>query len=335
MRYAGLLVGPAAWCALSMFGALVMAVATGLRGTDILSNYANLSVVTTSLGFLIWIAVPWFRSPEARSRGPFNAAIDTLRDRWLMMIIPLAIIPIFMTSFTVMKTAVPLMTGYHFDGLWTNADALVFGTDPWRITHGLFGSGGSAFLSLVYTTGWGLVFALVTPIYALSGNPARVTRAFSALLATWLVGGVAGTALFSSVGPVFVDLVDPSLVSRFAPLHASLAELLPEDGAILFSQEYLRQSVGIQKVFHAGGISAMPSMHLGVCAWLVLLSGASLWRFPALVLWLLIWIGSVHFGYHYAVDGLVGSLIAWGCWKVCMLRSIRGPARVRSAMVPA
>jgi len=68
----------------------------------------------------------------------------------------------------------------------------------------------------------------------------------------------------------------------------------------------------------AGGISAMPSMHVACTA----LIAASMWTyglvwrvFGALFL-ALIMLGSVHLGWHYAVDAYVGVGVAIGIFLI-------------------
>ena len=67
-----------------------------------------------------------------------------------------------------------------------------------------------------------------------------------------------------------------------------------------------------------GGISAMPSMHV-VLAALWAFAGWHLSRVLGAVLTVytaLIWVGSVHLGWNYAVDGIVSLAVLAGIWAV-------------------
>jgi hypothetical protein len=64
------------------------------------------------------------------------------------------------------------------------------------------------------------------------------------------------------------------------------------------------------------GITAMPSMHVAMAqlTWLGMrrVSRAAGWWFFAF--FVVIWIGSVHLAYHYAVDGLVSVIATTAIW---------------------
>ncbi|HVF37974.1 MAG TPA: phosphatase PAP2 family protein [Sphingomicrobium sp.] len=315
MKFARELIVPAGICVATFVVALTLATRAGISGNQILFDYFEIAAFTTLLAFLFCCLLPSLRPRELRQHSPMAAGISLLRDRGLLLLVPLFIFPVFMTGFTVSKTAFPHFVGFQWDGFWTVADAILLGgQDPWRLTHAWIGRQGTLFLSQCYTFLWGVILAIVPPLLLLGGQPGQGIRFYHAQMLMWFLGGVAGATLFSSVGPIFADLVDPVLGERFEPLRSSLALLLPEHHLMLQTQEYLRNSYGVPTAVRGAGISAMPSMHLGVVAMFVIVARGTIWFVPAVIFWMLIWVGSVHFGFHYAIDGIAGAVIAWFSW---------------------
>ena len=67
------------------------------------------------------------------------------------------------------------------------------------------------------------------------------------------------------------------------------------------------------------GISAMPSMHVGASILFAILGFASGKKWLGYLLSafaFLIFIGSIHLGWHYAIDGYAGAVVAVVCWWV-------------------
>jgi hypothetical protein len=237
------------------------------------------------------------------------------RERAAYLALPAIIFPLFLASFTAVKTAIPFLVGYSWDPFWAAADRLIFRDDGWRIAHFWLGSGSARWLEWAYSVGWGLSLIFVTALVALNASPKFIARFYTAMMATWLIGGVAFAYLFSAAGPVFADRATPDGVEDFADLQQFLKSNLAPESPIRLTQQYLASALHSHVAVKGGGISAMPSMHLAAVSIYVVGARRTWWLVPATVFWLIIFVASAYFGYHYWVDGLAAAGIAAACWK--------------------
>ena len=290
----------------------------GLAGRDILTVYLEVSLFVSLLSLLAWMILPPLRSRAYRGVGPLSAGRRLIGEKAPALGLTLLAFPLFMTAFTTMKTAFPFFTGYQWDRLFTDLEAALFFGDPWRHSHALIGPALGKFLSAIYSVGWGFSLAFAVPFLCFNASVEKSARAMAALMLSWLVGGVVLAALFSSAGPVFAHFADPDLRLTYEPLRAALAASLGPDNTVVMTQQYLATTYMVPELFKGGGISAMPSMHIAVALWLAFVAPKGPLRWLAIAQWIAIWVGSVHFGYHYALDGALGSLIAWAMWRLCV-----------------
>lgn len=321
---------PAMLCALAEVIALLWGARAELAFTGAINDYFQIALTTSVLAALLWCGLPFLRQPEFRAMLPSQAAPAWLRARWPLLLFPLLISPTFNLSYTIAKSASPHLVGFHGDWAFARADRILFGTDAWRLTHAIIGPTGSRALSFVYTYVWGVLFVGFGATLNLFGSVETTIRYHSARMLTWLVGGVVVAAWLSAAGPAFADLADARLALEFSPLKVALARILPATDPLLLSQDYLRETLTYGEVVRAGGISAMPSMHVATAALFACVCWPTRLRWPSVIFWLTIWVSSVHFGFHYAVDGAVGSMFAWLAWRASAPIARRGTASLPS-----
>jgi hypothetical protein len=134
----------------------------------------------------------------------------------------------------------------------------------------------------------------------------------------WIGVGSVMAFLLPAAGPCFYQpLVGP------APEFMALMDKLATDQAALGSplsaltfQDRLLSLHGLGPLTGGAGISAMPSVHNG----LAILFAFAAFRIGRKAGWamtiyaVLIWIGSIHLGWHYAIDGIASLPLAWGIW---------------------
>lgn len=241
-----------------------------------------------------------------------------LRQKLRRAVPMLASLVVFMPMFGDMKSAIPLFHAFEWDASFIAIDRAIHGTDPWRLLQPVFGYPlVSSGLSLIYHLWILLIYA--GGIYFGFYEPSERLRLryFFTYFAIWSVIGIAMATGFASVGPCFVEpiLGNPYFREQMTYLHLANESypVLVLDVQNQLLAWYRSGDYGLGR-----GITAMPSMHVAlVTLYFFAFRGRS-----ALTSWLVggfalaILIGSVHLGYHYAIDGYVSILVTYLLWRL-------------------
>ena len=235
-------------------------------------------------------------------------------------LLPILVMPVLMGSFGTLKMLMPRARDFVWDDWLASADKFLFlGYQPWQFTHAVFGSPYlTHLLDLAYAMWVALLFTAVL-FYSLLAPRYERARFFLAFAGSWLLIGVLGAYVFASAGPCYAALVGAVSAPDFAPLMERL-QAIHEGGTPLAAYKWqgVLWSNHIQQRYgFAMGISAMPSMHNAITVLFALtLSRAprpiriAAWTFVAVI-----FIGSIHLGWHYAIDGIAAGLMMWGLWS--------------------
>lgn len=292
---------------------------------------AMLGFVASTLAVAWWGGVPFslgLYAPLWPTFGLLGGAAFALKGllpaRWriaerLALAAPVLLVaPAFFSAFTSLKSGLARLHPYSWDATIGGWDRALFGQDAWRVLQPMLGHPPITFALSVLYSGWhvamltlfgGLCFSL--------GRPALRAQALLALVACWaLLGTWAATAL-ASVGPCFVGPMHVAAPDGFAPQAAYLEAANRQLPIWEFvEQNRLLDAAAAGKPVLGSGISAMPSMHVAVAMLMMLVA----WRFGrragivGSVYFVIILLGSVHLGWHYAMDGLAGAAGAWLLW---------------------
>lgn len=277
-----------------------------------------LAVVCLLLGHALYIIV------AIRPRRPLQLFAHHLRDRFFILdriaiALPLLIfIPRFGGAFTLVKAAIPRIDPFTWDPEFVELDTFLhFGFQPWELLQPILGSPfATAIVGWFYSL-WFFALSFVWTWEAFSlRNPTLRLLFFYSLLLIWIIFGVLGAIYFTSAGPAFygllIDGTDP-----FEPLMDALRSANEQYSiGALVAQGVLWDNYLMRDVRLGGGISAMPSMHVAMTL-LFALVGWRTARWLGIILFtyfLIVLIGSVHLGWHYAIDGYVmvpGVLLVW------------------------
>lgn len=220
-------------------------------------------------------------------------------------------IVIFMRTFVGFKGAIPEINPFRWDRAFMLLDRrLHFGYDPWRLLFPVFGHPAITRAIDVLYYSWFpiLVLTLVWQGWTSSHRlrwRRRRTRFFVSYVATWILLGTVAATVFSSVGPCYYGLVT-GLHDPFQPLLLHLQMVNETHPLIALDvQRYLWEGYSGQAAHAIEGISAMPSLHVAIPVLFAMMGwrthrwlGIAYTTYAVIVV-----VGSVHLGWHYAIDG--------------------------------
>src|SRR5262249_19565391 len=228
--------------------------------------------------------------------------------------------PIMAATFSYFKTAIPAFQPFTWDARFAAWDRFLHGGyDPWRLLQPIVGHPFvTALLSDGYRVWFGVTYCLLLWIMIDTRRPRLRMRYLLTFALSWILLGNMAATLLSSAGPAFFGRVT-GLADPFVPLidylrEANKVAIVPA----VEIQEMLWTWYKNGDTIVGAGISAMPSLHVGI-AFSFFLLGQAISRplgllgppYAAIIL-----ISSVHLGWHYAVDGyaaIVGTWIIWFC----------------------
>jgi hypothetical protein len=237
-------------------------------------------------------------------------------DAIFNLMIIVVVVPIFLYSYHTFKISIPTLHSFSWDESLMKLDfAIHLGNHPWSMIHPFLGYPEiTRVITYCYHHVWEGV--LITMVFWMAWSPRRHLRKqfFLSFLLTWITLGTVLATVLSSAGPCYFDKIS-GLKNPYGPLMDYLNSM--PDLLSVHAQKMLWE-IHAQKVpmFYTG-ISAMPSMHVAATV-LCAMVGWQLNRAVGLILALfaaIIQLGSVHLGWHYAVDGYLSALFTFLIWK--------------------
>ena len=254
-------------------------------------------------------------------RYPVKAYLrQVARPGWWVSWLRLWLAAVVMTyGYFWLKVVIPLVNPRLWDdALWRLDTVLHFGVSPSVFVPGLLA--GTPLVALLDRWYW---LWVPTIFYTLSFWSAGLDRPLArrfllSCVLLWTLGSWIYLSV-PAVGPVFVEPQAFAAVHDDMPLVRAGQQALAENYQVMLAG---RRTGELKRFKPTRGVAAMPSLHVGA-HFLFFLWARRRARWLALPFALataFTFAGSLLSGYHYAVDGYAGMLLAWLCYRVAVWR---------------
>ena len=260
----------------------------------------------------------------ARTRSIAGAVDHSVKvllstDNLARAIPTILLVGVFMFTFPSFKSHIPDFNPFVWDAALAEFDRILhFGHSPWELLAAVTGYGAfTVKIDQIYYLWFPVVFTATAAIALIPGHNDWRHRYLLSFVLAWIVIGCILAVGYSSVGPIFYDRLYGGS-SGFTALTAQL-EAVNSASALhtLHVRDQLWQAYSSPTNQIISGISAMPSMHNAIAVLLFLAArhGDAILKWMAGAFAAVIFIGSIHLGWHYAADGYVSAIAIIAIWK--------------------
>lgn len=273
------------------------------------------------LTYILIIELP--RTIKARSKRPLTDALKATHQkisfsRLIVGGILICVTSIVWSVFSCIKNMLPSLAPFWLDQEIADLGQMLHGGyTPWKLLHPLLGYYWvTRTIEVIYLNGWMLMLIVLSVFLALNSKYDRLRIQYFAtmFLVLFLLGNIIA-GLGMSAGPIYYGYItgDHQRYSGLVDYLAFSKGLVSSASDI---QDYLWSAFINKNPQLGSGISAFPSIHVAM-ATLFLLAGWNVSRRFGRALisfWLLIFVGSIHLGWHYSLDGYasaVGTFLLW------------------------
>ncbi|HHQ49311.1 MAG TPA: phosphatase PAP2 family protein [Acidobacteria bacterium] len=279
---------------------------------ELICSFTMLMVLAVVTHLIVWLV----------RRRSLRDAVNRSFDGWWELPLVVVAYAILAETYVWGKVFVPVIHPGLFDVHLARLDRTLFlGVNP-NVAFLTIFEGNPQWVSTALDVFYAdfITMMLCVTAWFMADRSARRKGFLTAVALLWSMGLWLYIAV-PSVGPAFTD---PAFGHELRSLFPRAAAT--QDTLIRQYQHVLLLANGEDLPLRPGyGVAAMPSLHVAAEALFFFwcLRMRSSWRTVFLALTVLTWIGSIATGWHWAVDGLVGVILAfgagWAGWRVTEL----------------